>query len=80
MRLRADSPAAKAGLKAGDVIVEIDGKKIENNLDLIKAVNEKKEGSVSITIIRDKNRQTFSVEPTKPVERNLIMPDENKDN
>ena len=78
--IRTDSPAVKAGLKAGDVIVEIDGKKIESNLDLIKAVNEKKEGSVSITIIRDKNRQTFSVEPNKPVERNFIMPDENKDN
>ena len=57
--VRADSPAAKAGLKAGDVIVEIDGKKIEKNLDLIKAVNEKKEGPVSITVIRDKNRQNF---------------------
>ena len=54
------SGAAKAGLKAGDVIVEIDGKKIEETISyLIKAVNEKKEGSVSITVIRDKSRQTF---------------------
>lgn len=78
--VRADSPAAKAGLKAGDVIVEIDGKKIEKNLDLIKAVNEKKEGSVSITVIRDKNRQTFSVEPNKPGEKNLVMPEDNTEN
>ncbi|MGI9056014.1 MAG: PDZ domain-containing protein [Pyrinomonadaceae bacterium] len=78
--VRADSPAAKAGLKAGDVIVEIDGKKIEKNFDLIKVVNEKKEGLVSITVIRDKSRQTFSLEPQKPDTKDLVTPDENKDN
>ncbi len=72
--VRADSPAAKAGLKAGDVIVEADGKKIENNSDLIKTLNEKKEGSVSITVIRDKNRQTFTVEPEKAKEMNFVLP------
>lgn len=73
--VRADSPAAKAGLKAGDVIVEADGKKVENNADLIKTINEKKEGSVTITVIRDKNRQTFSVEPEKAKDMNFIVPD-----
>jgi serine protease Do len=34
-----DSPAAKAGLKAGDVITEISGKKIEDYGDLIRTVN-----------------------------------------
>lgn len=72
--VRADSPAAKAGLKAGDVIVEIDGQKVENNSDLIKRLNEKKEGAVTITVIRDKNRQTFSVEPQKARERSIVLP------
>jgi serine protease Do len=72
--VRADSPAAKAGLKAGDVIVEIDGQKVERTTDLIRALNEKKEGSVSITVIRNKNRQTFTVEPQKPVNPNLLLP------
>lgn len=34
-----DSPAEKAGLKAGDVIFEISGKKIEDYRDLIRTVN-----------------------------------------
>ncbi|CAN5676584.1 hypothetical protein BH20ACI4_BH20ACI4_19510 [soil metagenome] len=72
--VRADSPAAKAGLKAGDVIVEADGKKVENNADLIKTLNEKKEGTISITVIRDKNRQTFIVEPEKAKEMNFVLP------
>ena len=63
--VRTDSPAAKAGLKAGDIIVEVEGKEIKNNADLIRALNEKKEGSIQITIIRDRNRQTIQVTPEK---------------
>jgi len=58
-----DSPAAKAGILAGDVIVEADGNAVENNLDLLRALNRKKEGDVTLTIIRDKNRQTVTVTP-----------------
>lgn len=60
-----DSPAAKAGLRAGDVIVEVDGKTIENAADLTRQINAKKEGAVTLTILRNKSRQTFSVEPKK---------------
>jgi serine protease Do len=63
--VRENSPAAKAGLKAGDVIVEVEGKEIKNNADLIRALNEKKEGDVRLTIIRDRNRQTIQVTPEK---------------
>lgn len=61
--VKENSPAAKAGLKAGDAIVEADGKEIKNSLELIRALNEKKEGDVNLTIVRDKNRQTISVSP-----------------
>jgi serine protease Do len=61
--VRENSPAAKAGLKAGDVIVQIDGKDVKGNLDLIRTLNEKKDGDVSLTIIRDRNRQTIRVTP-----------------
>lgn len=61
--VRENSPAAKAGLKAGDVIIEIEGKAVNEMPDLIRAVNEKKEGSVTLTFIRDKNRQTVNLTP-----------------
>lgn len=73
--VRPDSPASKAGIKAGDVIVEIDGKKMTEGADLIEAVNEKTEGTVSITIIRDKNRQAVIVEPAKSIEKYLVSPE-----
>ena len=58
-----NSPAAKAGLRAGDVIIEIDGKAVNQTFDLSRAINEKKEGDVTLTIIRNKNRQTVRVTP-----------------
>ena len=63
--VRENSPAAKAGLKAGDIIVEANGKAITNNTDLLRTINEKKEGDVTLTIIRDRNRQTIQVTPEK---------------
>ena len=61
--VREGSPAAKAGLKAGDIIVEINGKPVKGDFDVIRTINEKKEGDVTLTIVRDKNRQTISVTP-----------------
>jgi membrane-associated protease RseP (regulator of RpoE activity) len=61
--VRENSPAARAGLKAGDVIIEADGREIKRDFDLMRVIGEKKEGDVSLTIIRDKNRQTIRVTP-----------------
>ena len=63
--VRADSPAAKAGLKAGDIVIEADGKAVKGEMDLIRAIGEKKEGDVTLTIIRDRDRQTIRVTPEK---------------
>jgi len=58
-----DSPAAKAGLRAGDVITAIDGEKVEGAGDLARGINKKKDGDVTITLIRDKNQRTITVTP-----------------
>lgn len=61
--VRENSPAARAGLRAGDIIVEVDGKAVKGEGDVLRAIAEKKEGDVSLTIVRDRNRQTISVTP-----------------
>lgn len=58
-----DSPAAKAGLKAGDVITAIDGDKVEDAGDLAQGINKKKDGDVTLTVIRNKNQRTITVTP-----------------
>jgi serine protease Do len=61
-----DMPAFKAGLKAGDVIVEVDGKKIEDTEDLMDAISKKEEGDkVEIKVIRDRQPRSFAVEVAK---------------
>ncbi len=61
--VRENSAAAKAGLRAGDIIFEVDGKAITNEIDLIRSVNEKKDGSISLDLVRDGNRQNVTVTP-----------------
>lgn len=58
-----DSPAAKAGIRAGDVIVSVDGEKVEASGDVSRAINKKKDGDVTLTVIRDKNQRSFTVTP-----------------
>lgn len=60
-----DSPADKAGLKAGDVIISVDGQTVKNSFDLIRVINEKKEGGIDLTVIRDKKRRNFQVTPDR---------------
>jgi serine protease Do len=47
------SPSA-GKLKAGDVILSVDGKSIENPDDLTKLIQAKSEGTVNLKVIRDK--------------------------
>ncbi len=58
-----DSPAARSGIRVGDIIVEADGKAVKGEVDVIRAIGAKKEGSISLTIVRDRSRQTISVTP-----------------
>jgi membrane-associated protease RseP (regulator of RpoE activity) len=61
----ADSPAAKAGVKAGDVITAVDGEEVGSPGDIARAINRKKEGAVTLTVIRNKSQHTFQVTPAE---------------
>jgi serine protease Do len=56
------SPAAKAGVKAGDVVVSIDGASIKDSRELAQKVGTMSPGSsVRLGVIRDGNAQTISI-------------------
>ena len=58
-----DSPAGKAGLKVGDVVIEFDGREIYDGNDLRRAVGRTEPGDkVEIVIVRDGKRRTLTVE------------------
>ena len=57
-----DSPAAKAGLQAGDVIVQFNGTKIDKVSDLPRLVGNTKPGSkASLTIFRRGKQQQLTI-------------------
>lgn len=56
-----DSPAAKAGLRRGDVVLKFNGKKIESPEDLQDAVNQTHVGaSVPLLVMRGKESLTLT--------------------
>lgn len=60
-----NSPAAKAGLKAGDIITAVDGEKVDSQGDVSRAINKKAEGSISLTVVRDRSPRSVTVTPEK---------------
>jgi Zn-dependent M28 family amino/carboxypeptidase len=62
--VREGSPAAKAGFKGGDVMVQFDGKPIQNLYDFTYALQSKKPGDeVAVKVLRD----------GKPVEATVLL-------
>jgi membrane-associated protease RseP (regulator of RpoE activity) len=64
-----DSPAAKAGLAQYDVVLKADDKEIGDVSDLLKAVDAAKDKEMKLEIIRDGQRKTVAVTPTKRPEQ-----------
>jgi serine protease Do len=57
-----NSPAAKAGIQAGDVIVSLDGQAIHDSRDLAQKIGTMSPGtSVKLDVLRDGKSQTFTV-------------------
>lgn len=69
-----NSPAAKAGLKAGDVITAIDGEKVDSSGDVSRVINKKQEGEVSLTILRDHSTRTVNLTPEKREQPTILRP------
>ena len=58
-----DSPAEKAGLRVGDVIVKADGERVERVNVLQRLIRDKDKGEkISIEYLRDKKKKTVVIE------------------
>jgi predicted metalloprotease with PDZ domain len=73
--VQADTPAAKAGIKAGDVIGTVNGKAVVTPSELIKELADK-DGEVTIGVTRDKKPLSLkaTLEPRKtPARRTVVV-------
>lgn len=70
----AESPAAKAGLKRGDVILQFAGKEINSLHDLVGQVSEVKDTTQPIQIIRDGATLDLNITPApRPIESMVVQ-------
>ncbi len=73
-----DSPAAKAGIKVGDVITTVNDKAVTGTDELISALADK-DGDVTVGVVRDKKALSFkatlegrALRPRQPVRRTPV--------
>jgi len=60
---QADSPAMKAGVEPGDIIVKVDGKAIKSPRELARTIGNMAPGaSAEVTVLRDGTERTITVE------------------
>ena len=64
--VREGSPAAKAGLKAGDKVVKLAGRDIRNVYDYTDTLVDMKAGEeYEVIVVRGGERMTFKIVPVK---------------
>lgn len=68
-----NSPAAVAGMRAGDVVVKIDAMVIVNSADWLKTVHENRGRPVSVIVLREKRERILTLTPDGK-KRSSVMP------
>lgn len=69
-----NSPAANAGVKAGDVIIKVGQTQMATRNDFFHAVREHKGKQVTITLLRDKKEQTVTLNVGKNTKSSVDRP------
>ena len=69
----ANSPAAQAGMQAGDVVVRADSKPVASTSDWSKAIKNSHGRSMSVVVLRDKKEQTLTLTPDMK-KRSCVIP------
>jgi serine protease Do len=69
------TPAARARLKAGDVITSINGERVRSREDLVRGLRDAKNDQVEIGIVRDKKESTVKATIESPRRRSSIRGD-----
>jgi serine protease Do len=75
-----DSPASRAGLKAGDVIVSVNGQNVSSRADITRAVSGAGANvDITIAIVRDKKESSVKarlddVRAQRPAPRRVVRP------
>jgi S1-C subfamily serine protease len=69
-----ESPASRAGLKAGDVITKVNNEPVRSRDDLLRLLRDVKDGDVTIGIVRDRKESTVTakIEARRPARTGTV--------
>jgi len=74
--VRADSPASRAGLRTGDIVVEFDGERVRSVRQFTRLVRETPPGrAVKATVVRGGSRQALDITPQQSRRASIVLPD-----
>ena len=69
-----NSPAAMAGMKAGDVVIRANAQRIASMSDWAKTIREAKGRPVAVVVLREKLERTFTMTPDSKKRSELELP------
>ena len=72
--IEGNSPAAAAGLKAGDVVIRVNQVAILAGTDWMRLMHESRGRAVQVTILRDKREQTLVLTPDSKRRSSVALP------
>lgn len=72
--IEANSPAATAGLKAGDVVVRVNQIAVVSGVDWLRLMHENKGRPVQVIVLRDKKEQALSLVPDAKHRSSVVLP------
>lgn len=73
-----NSPAAAAGMRAGDVVIKANQMMMSTESDWTKSVHESKGREMSVLVLREKREQTLTLTPDAKRRASVQMPDDER--
>jgi len=75
--VEANSPAALAGLRAGDVVVRVNARPVASSADWTRAIKDGRGRSLVVVVLREKKEQTLTLTPEGKKRSSVQWPVEN---